>query len=74
MKKKNINWSLRSAIIDKAGTQVEFAKEVGIREPRLSYIINSHVSPTLQERRVLAKALGRDYFEGEGLSRHESAT
>ena len=54
-----INWNLKSVLVQRFGSQVEAAIQMGIRESRLSYIVRGHTVPSLQEREALASALGR---------------
>ena len=54
-----INWNLKSVLVQRFGSQVEAAIQMGIRESRLSYIVRGHTVPSLQEREALAAALGR---------------
>jgi len=56
---KTINWKLKAALVAHFGTQVEAAKRLGIRESRLSYIVNGHVEPSDNELRALAREFGR---------------
>ncbi len=55
----SINWNLKSALVERFGSQVEAAREMEIRENRLSYIVRGHVRPTEREREALEKSLGR---------------
>lgn len=49
----------KAAIMLKFGSQVAAARELGIRENRLSYIVQGHVYPTETELKTLRTALGR---------------
>jgi transcriptional regulator with XRE-family HTH domain len=62
MKKTEVNWDLKIAIASKFGRQVEAARQLGIRESRLSYIVHGHVEPSPSECEALAKALGREFI------------
>jgi len=55
----SINWNLKTALVERFGTQVEAAKNLGIAENRLSYIIRGHIQPSTREREVLEKTLGK---------------
>jgi len=52
--------SLKIAIIERFGSQVEASKKLGIRETRLSYLIRGHSKPSAQELKTLKQALGKD--------------
>jgi len=52
--------SLKIAIIERFGSQVEASKKLGIREARLSYLIRGHSKPSAQELKVLKRGLGKD--------------
>jgi len=54
-----IHWDLKSALVERFGTQVEAAKAIGVRESRLSYLIRGHAEPTEKERLALEHALGK---------------
>lgn len=54
-----MNLPLRLELIKRFGTQVSAAKELGIRENRLSYIIRGHVKPSNRERKALQRTLGQ---------------
>ncbi len=54
-----INWNLKSALVERFGSQVEAAREMEIRENRLSYIVRGHTEPSEREREALEEALGR---------------
>ena len=51
--------TLKAELIKRFGTQVEAAKQMGIRENRLSYLVRGHVEPSEKERQALVKALGQ---------------
>jgi len=57
---QNVNWELKSALIERFGSQIEAAKQLGIRESKLSYIVRRHAAPSEQEQAALEKGLGRD--------------
>ena len=63
MKQKEIIWELRIAIVRKFFSQVAAARELGIRESRLSYLLHGHAQPTRMERELLAKALGGELVD-----------
>ncbi len=54
-----INRDLRSALVKRFGKQVQAAREMGIRENRLSYIVRGRTEPSAREREALEGALGR---------------
>ncbi len=54
-----INWDLKSALVERFGSQIEAARELGIRESRLSYIVRGHVKPSERERKALEASLGK---------------
>lgn len=54
-----INWELKSALIERFGSQVEAARRLGIREAKLSYILRGHAEPSGRERDALERVLGR---------------
>ena len=58
----NINWELKSALVKRFGTQVEAARQLKIRESRLSYIIRGHAEPTELEQKTMEDVLGLDVF------------
>ena len=53
------NRSLAIAILDSGKPQIVIAKKAGIHETRLSKIVNGHLEPTDDERKVLARVLRR---------------
>ena len=55
----SINWGLKSLLVERFGSQVKAARQMGIRENRLSYIVRGHVKPSEREREALIRALGR---------------
>ena len=55
----HLNVDLKCALIRKFGSQVEAARQMGIREAKLSYIVRGHAQPSERERRALEVALGR---------------
>ncbi len=57
-------WSLKSAIVERYGSQVEAAKAIGIRESRLSYLIRGHAIPTETEWKSLEIGLGNEKVRG----------
>ena len=54
-----LNLKLRDALIEKFGTQIDAATQLGIRESRISYLVNRHVTPTDRERQALERAFGK---------------
>jgi transcriptional regulator with XRE-family HTH domain len=58
-----INLEFKVAIIKKFGSQVVAARELGVRESRLSYLIRGHSTPTIAERNALAEAFGRRFVD-----------
>jgi hypothetical protein len=57
-----VNLDLKFALIRNFGTQHVAAKRIKIREDKLSHIVRGYDEPNERERRLLEKALGRDYF------------
>ena len=55
-----VKWDLKLSIFKKFGSQVIAARALGIRESRLSYLLQGHLQPSKSEREVLGKALGRE--------------
>jgi len=55
----NFNWNLRIELVKRFGSQVEAARRLGIREAKLSYIINRHAQPSKREREALENAVGK---------------
>ena len=53
------NWELKIAIIRKFGTQTEFAREVGLREDRISRIIQGRMYPTEYDKEIISAKLGK---------------
>ena len=56
---KNVNWKLKSRLIEHFGSQVEAARQLRISESRLSYIVNRHVAPSDRERQALELVFGK---------------
>jgi len=56
-----VNIDLKVALIKRFGSQVEAAKQLGIRESKLSYIVRGHTNPSELERRGLERAFGRRF-------------
>lgn len=52
------NLELKIRIIRKFGTQTDFARVVGVREDKLSRLINGRVYPTEWEKEIIAQKLG----------------
>ena len=65
-----INWALKSALVRRFGSQIEAARELGIRESRLSYLVRGHAKPSERERKALNRVLGRatvrELFDSNG--------
>jgi len=63
-----MRFDLKIALMTVFGTQISAARKLRINEGRLSHLVRGHDDPNERERRLLEKALGRDYFakEGEG--------
>lgn len=66
-----INWNLKSVLVQRFGSQVEAAIQMGIRENRLSYIVRGHTVPSNQEREALELALGPAAVKGLLKNDHE---
>ena len=60
-----MNIPLKAAILEKFGSQILASRKLGFREQRLSYLIQGWGVPNDGERRVLKKALKKDYFNQE---------
>lgn len=54
-----VNLDLKCALIKRFGSQIAAARELGIRESKLSYIIRGHAEPSERERKAFEGALGR---------------
>jgi hypothetical protein len=61
-----MNLKLKLELIKRFGTQIVAARQLGIRESKLSYIVRGHSVPNGREREILKKALGADFFSKEG--------
>jgi DNA-binding XRE family transcriptional regulator len=55
---RNPNFELRNRIIEKYRTQADFAPEVGMREDRLSRVINGRDKPKPEQAQRIAEKLG----------------
>ena len=55
---RNPNFELRNRIIEKYRTQADFAPEVGMREDRLSRLINGRDKPKPEQAQRIAEKLG----------------
>jgi plasmid maintenance system antidote protein VapI len=55
---KKPNIALKIRIIEKYGSQADFAPEAEISEPRLSRIVNGRESPKPEQAERIARALG----------------
>jgi ribosome-binding protein aMBF1 (putative translation factor) len=49
---------IRGELIKKFGSQWKAAQRIGLRESRLSLILNGRVEPNGRERRLLERTLG----------------
>ena len=61
-----VRWDLKIAIVSTCGNQRKLARRIRIEEAKLSHLVQGHDQPTERERKLLEKALGRDYFSKEG--------
>lgn len=59
-RKKTINLALKVAIVESGKTAGDIARRARIGEVRLSAFVNRRLKPNADERRTLAKVLGRD--------------
>jgi DNA-binding transcriptional regulator YdaS (Cro superfamily) len=53
-----MNWKLKMELIRRFGSQIVAARQLGIRESKLSYIVRGHAEPSAKEREALEQALG----------------
>jgi len=53
-----LNWNLKTILVEKFGSQISAASQIGIAQNRMSYIIRGHVQPSDRERKALERALG----------------
>jgi transcriptional regulator with XRE-family HTH domain len=53
-----MNLRLKFAILERFLRQADFCREAGLREDRLSRIINGRSDPTETERRLIIEKLG----------------
>jgi DNA-binding transcriptional regulator YdaS (Cro superfamily) len=53
-----MNWQLKIELVQRFGSQVAAARELGIREAKLSYIVREHAEPSVKEREAIERALG----------------
>jgi len=53
------NLALKIAIIESGRSQVDIAKEVGLHDTKLSFIVNGHREASPAERKALARVLKR---------------
>jgi len=53
-----INWNLKTVLVEKFGSQVSAANQIGIAENRLSYLVRGHIQPSDREWKALERALG----------------
>ena len=54
-----VNIELKCALIRRFGSQIAAARELGIRESKLSYVVRGHAKPSERERKALEGAFGR---------------
>ncbi len=52
------NFELKAAIVRKFGSQADFAREIGVREERISRAIYGRCRLTQEEAEKMAKGLG----------------
>ena len=57
-----MNLDLKIALLKTFRTQIVASRRLKITEGRLSHFVRGHDQPNKHERRLLEKALGRDYF------------
>jgi DNA-binding transcriptional regulator YdaS (Cro superfamily) len=57
------NWDLKGRIIQRFGSQINFAPIVKIHPTKISMIINGHRQASQEEARSIAEALGADVKE-----------
>jgi len=55
-----MRWNLKKAIIDKHGSQEDFARQIGIDPTRLSRIIRGHISPSEAEIELFSRKLDKE--------------
>lgn len=60
---------LRLKIIERYGTCICAARNLGIAGPRLSLILNEHVSPNPSEREILIQNFGAKALRASSLAR-----
>jgi len=53
-----LNWNLKTVLVEKFGSQISAASQIGIAQNRMSYIIRGHVRPSDREWKALERALG----------------
>ncbi len=53
-----LNWDLKTVLVERFGSQISAASQIGIAQNRMSYIIRGHVQPSERERKLLERALG----------------
>jgi hypothetical protein len=53
-----MNWKLKMELVQRFGSQVAAARQLGIREAKLSYIVRGHAEPSEKEREALERGLG----------------
>jgi hypothetical protein len=67
-----MNIKLKLELIRRFGTQVEAARQLGIRENRLSYFVRQHAEPSEREReafeRVVGERISNRFFRRRGKS------
>jgi len=53
-----MNRRLKFAVLERFRHQYEFCQKVGIREDRFSKLISGRISPTEDEKKIIAQELG----------------
>lgn len=60
---KNRNNRLKFAVLELFPHQYEFCQKVGIREDRFSKLVSGRVSPSEDEKKIIAQELGVEPHE-----------
>lgn len=60
-----MNVELKVAILKAFGSQIVASRRLKIAECKLSHLVHGHDEPNERERKILAGALGHDYFAAE---------
>ena len=58
-----VNLILKGELIRRYGSQINASRALGIRENKLSYIVQGHSEPSDREREALEEALGRGFVK-----------